>query len=99
VVDLERLDLAPLDPALAVHEGDVVVKARAQDRAHDLGRPRTIALHADHDLVLGGRWRGGPERPRHAGEEGQYTDEDLSHEEFSFSSVRAGQYANGQMRK
>ena len=40
VVDLEGLDLVPLDPALGVHEGDVVVEARAEDGAHDLGRAR-----------------------------------------------------------
>ena len=63
VVDLERLDLAPLDPALAVHEREVVVHPGTEDSAHDLGRPRPIALHADDDLVLGRRRRDGPERP------------------------------------
>ena len=52
VVDLQRLDLVALDPALGVDQRDVVVEARAEDRPHDLGRPRPIALHADDDVGL-----------------------------------------------
>ena len=53
VVDLDRLDLVPFDPALAVHEGDVVVETRAEHRADDLRRTGTVALDADDDLGLG----------------------------------------------
>src|SRR5262249_61330139 len=53
VIDLDRLDRVALDTALGVHERDVVVQARAQHRAHDLGRAGSIALHADDDFALG----------------------------------------------
>ena len=53
VVDLQRVDLVALDATLRIHQRDVVVEAGAQDRAHDLGGPRPITLHADDDLALG----------------------------------------------
>src|SRR2546422_307548 len=37
--------------ALGVHEGDVIVETRAQNRAHDLGRSRAVTLHTDDDLA------------------------------------------------
>ena len=66
VVDLQRLDLVALDPALGVDQRDVVVETRAEDRPHDLGRPRPIALHADDDvgLRLGVGGRGAHEAAR-----------------------------------
>src|SRR5216684_6454429 len=44
VVDLEDLDLVALDSALAVHQGDVVLVARAQHGADRRRRAGTVAL-------------------------------------------------------
>ena len=53
VVDLEDLDLEALDAALAVHQGDVVLIAGAQHRAHVRRRPGPVALQAEHEFLLG----------------------------------------------
>ena len=97
VVDLQSPDLVALDPALAVHEGDVVVEAGAQDRSDDLRRSGPVALHTDDDLALrlgvGGSAR---EQAARRHDQRRHDDQIVPHE-FSFHHVP--QYANGQTRK
>ena len=81
VVDLDGLDLVAVDAALGVDQCDVVVEARAQDRAHDLGGPGAVALHADDDvgLALGHRRHHRREDGGHDGQHRDQSDQGLAH--------------------
>ena len=64
VVDLGRLDLVALDPALRIDQLVIILHRRAQHGADDLGRAGAVALHADHDSLSPARPRGAGERQR-----------------------------------
>ena len=97
VVDLEGLDLEALDAAPGVHQGDVVVKGWAQNRADDLGRSGAVTLDADHDLALRlgvGRARRQQAARRH--DQRRRDGQELFHVRSPCSRT---QYANGQTLK
>jgi hypothetical protein len=51
-VDFDGPDLRSADAALGIHQRDVVVIAGAEKHADRLRRPGTVALQADHDVLL-----------------------------------------------